>query len=127
MTGIALAFAATAAVGALVSLNLDNDQLLACTRVGFDAALLALASGAAAALSIIKRSSSTLMGVMIAAALLPPTWAIGLFMGAGRFREVIGAATLTAINVASLNLAVLAVFLWMCVRSRTLLEQRSAR
>ncbi len=122
MTGIALAFAATAVVGALVSLNLDDNQLLARTCVGFDAAVLALASGAAAALSIIKRSSSTLMGVMVAAALLPPTWAISLFMGAGRFREVIGAATLTAINVASLNFAVLAVFLWMGVRPRTLRE-----
>ncbi len=127
LTGIALALAATAVVGALVSLNLDNDQLLARTRVGFDAAVLALASGAAAALSIITRSSSTLVGVMVAAALLPPTCAIGLFMGAGRLDEAIGAATLLAINVAALNLAALAVFLWMGVRPRTWLEQRSAR
>lgn len=127
LTGIALALAATAVVGALVSLNLDNDQLLARTRVGFDAAALALASGAAAALSIITRSSSTLVGVMVAAALLPPTCAIGLFMGAGRFQEALGAATLLAINVAALNLAALAVFLWMGVRPRTWLEQRSAR
>ena len=112
LTGIALALAATAVVGALVSLNLDNDQLLARTRVGFDAAVLALASGAAAALSIITRSSSTLVGVMVAAALLPPTCAIGLFMGAGRFQEALGAATLLAINVAALKLAALAVFLW---------------
>jgi len=127
LTGIALALAATAVVGALVSLNLDNDQLLARTRVGFDAAALALASGAAAALSIITRSSSTLVGVMVAAALLPPTCAIGLFMGAGRFQEALGAATLLAINVAALNLAALAVFLWMGVRPRTWFEQRSAR
>lgn len=127
LTGIALALAATAIVGALTTLNLDNDQLLARTRVGFDAAILALASGAAAALSIITRSSSTLVGVMVAAALLPPTCAIGLFLGAGRFQEAIGAATLLAINVAALNLAALATFLWMGVRPRTWLERRSAR
>jgi uncharacterized membrane protein len=64
---------------------------------------------------------------MVVAALLPPTCAIGLFMGAGRFDEAIGAATLLAINVAALNLAALAVFLWMGVRPRTWLEQRSVR
>lgn len=127
LTGIAMALAATAIVGALATLNLDNDQLLARTRVGFDAAVLALASGAAAALSIITRSSSTLVGVMVAAALLPPTCAIGLFLGAGRFQEAIGAATLLAINVAALNLAALAVFLWKGVRPRTWLERRAAR
>ena len=48
-------------------------------------------------------------------------------MGAGRFDAAIGAATLLAINVASLNLAALAVFLLKGVRPRTWLEQRSAR
>ena len=56
-------------------------------------------------LLIITRSSSTLVGVMVAAALLPPTCAIGLLLGVGRFQEAIGAATLLAINAAALNLA----------------------
>lgn len=127
VAGITLALTATAIVGYTVTLNLDTNELLARTHVGFDAAALALASGAAAALSIITRSSSTLVGVMVAAALLPPTCAVGLYLGAGRFEEAINAATLLAINVAAVNLSALAIFLWKGVRPRTWLERRSAR
>jgi len=86
IVGIALAFIATAIVGYAVTLNLDTNELLARTQVGLDAAL-ALAAGAAAALAVTTRSSSSLVGVMVAAALLPPTCAVGLFLGAGRFAE----------------------------------------
>lgn len=126
VSGIALALGATAFVGYAVSFNLDTNELLARTQVGVGAAVLALASGAAAALAVTTRSSSSLVGVMVAAALLPPTCAIGLFLGAGRLGEAAGAAMLLAVNVAALNLAALAVFLWQGVRPRTWLERRSA-
>lgn len=124
--GISLAFAATAAVGFAVPFNLDTNELLARTQVGLDAAALALAAGAAAALSVAVRSASSLVGVMVAAALLPPTCAVGLFLGAGRFEEASGAAVLLAINVAAVNVASLTVFLYQGVRPRTWLERRAA-
>ena len=47
---------------------------------GLDAVALALASGAAAALSLTTGLSSILVGVMVAVALLPPAAAAGLMI-----------------------------------------------
>ncbi len=65
--------------GALIDINLDSPELIGRTDIGLDSLVLALASGAAAALSL----ASGLSGVMVAVALLPPSVAIALFLGAG--------------------------------------------
>ena len=69
-----------------------SGELLARTDVGLDGAVLALASGAAAILSLTTGLSTTLVGVMVAVALLPPTATTGLLLGAGHLELAIGAA-----------------------------------
>lgn len=125
--GIALAFAISAAIGYFLPPDALSNELLARARVDFDSVALALASGAAAALSLMTGVSTVLVGVMVAVALLPPTAAIGIFAGAGYPDLATGAGVLLAINIVSVNLAAKLVFLAKGVKPRGWLDKRTAR
>ena len=75
-------------------------------EVGLDSVALALASGAAAALSLTTGLSSVLVGVMVAVALLPPAVTLGLMIAHGDIGSAVGAGLLLAINVVCINLAI---------------------
>ena len=100
---------------------------MARTDVGMDSIALALASGAAAVLSITTGLSSVLVGVMVAVALLPPTATLGLMLGAGQFEHALGAGLLLAVNVVCVNLAAKVVFLAKGIHPRTWWERKKAR
>ena len=70
---------------------------------------VALAAGAAGAISISAGVSTALVGVMIAAALVPTTAVVGIGIAWGRPEAVLGSAVLVLVNFLSVNLAVLAV------------------
>ena len=70
---------------------------------------VALAAGAAGAISISAGVSTALVGVMIAAALVPPTAVVGIGLAWGRPEAVLGSAVLVLVNFLSVNLAVLGV------------------
>ena len=125
--GIAVATATSISVGWLWSGELTSVELISRTQPGYDAMLLALASGAAAALSLTTRVPSALVGVMVAVALLPPTVTAGLFFGAGQYWASLGALILLAINFAALNLATQLVFMIQGISPRTWYERRRAR
>ncbi len=127
LTGIILAFGISLLIGLFWPMQQLSDELLARTDVGLAGIVLALASGAAAVLSLTTRISSVLVGVMVAVALLPPTTTMGLMTGSGRFNMAIGAALLLATNIVCVNLAAKLVFLFKSVKPRTWLEQQKAR
>ena len=127
LAGVGLALATAFAIGWLWPDLLTAPELRARAEVGLDGVALALASGAAAVLSLTTGVSMVLVGVMVAVALLPPTAAMGLFLGAGETHLAMGAALLTAVNVVSVNLAAKLVFLIKGVKPRTWLEKRKAR
>ena len=102
-------------------------ELLARTQIGFDGLAIALASGAAAAFSLVTGISSALVGVMVAVAFLPPTVAVCIFFGAGKHANALDAALLLAANVVCLNLAAQAVLLTRGVSPRRWYEKRRAR
>ncbi len=104
-----------------------SGELLARTDVGLDGIVLALASGAAAVLSLTTGLSTTLVGVMVAVALLPPTAATALLLGAGHVELALGAALLLAVNVVCVIVAASTVFMSKGVRPRTWYEQNKAR
>jgi len=87
----------------------------------------ALASGACAALALTSGASASLVGVMVAVALLPPAVTLGVMLGAGEWRSALGAAELFAVNVASVNLSALAVFRYRGVEPRQWLRKFEAR
>ncbi len=124
--GVGVALMLSVAIGYLWHGNLASDELLARSHVSFDGMAIALASGAAAALSLVTGISSALVGVMVAVALLPPTSAIGIFLGSGQLALAGGAAMLLAVNIVSVNLAAHTILFWRGVRPRTFFEKKQA-
>jgi len=126
IAGITLALSLSIILGIIYPLNLDSHELMARTDVGLDSIVLALASGAAAVVSLTTGLASVLVGVMVAVALLPPTATLGLMIGAGQPKLAVGAALLLAVNVVSVNLAAKVVFWIRGVKPRSWLEKQKA-
>jgi uncharacterized hydrophobic protein (TIGR00341 family) len=126
ITGITLALSLSIILGLIYPLNLDSHELMARTDVGLDSVVLALASGAAAVVSLTTGLESVLVGVMVAVALLPPTATLGLMIGAGQPKLAVGAALLLAVNIVSVNLAAKIVLLVRGVKPRSWLEKQKA-
>ncbi|HKJ07879.1 MAG TPA: TIGR00341 family protein [Gammaproteobacteria bacterium] len=127
LAGLGLALALSWLIGLFWPLDLHSAALMARTDVGLESIALALASGAAAALSLTTGVPTALVGVMVAVALLPPTAAAGLMLGAGQLTHALGAGLLLAVNVVCVNLSAKVVFLLRGVKPRTWWEKRKAR
>ncbi len=125
--GIALATGLSLLIGWLWPFDPSGPELLARTGAGLHSVALALASGAAAALSLTTGLSSVLVGVMVAVALLPPTVTVGLTLSQGHGELAIGAGLLLAINLVCVNLATKLVLLAKGIRPRTFSEKIRAR
>lgn len=124
--GIGIAFLFALGIGLIWPVDIRSHELMARTDVGLDSVALALASGAAAVLSITSGLSSVLVGVMVAVALLPPTATLGLMLGAGQLEHAIGAGLLLAVNIVCVNLAAKIVFLAKGIHPRTWWQQKKA-
>lgn len=134
LAGLALAFGVSLVIGFLWPVDIARGQMLiasgeilARTDVGIDGVALALVSGAAAVLSLTTGLSTTLVGVMVAVALLPPTATTGLLLGAGHPELTAGAALLLAVNVVCVVVAAKVVFMLKGVQPRTWYERSKAR
>lgn len=124
--GIGVAFVSAWIVSLLVPVDLESEELISRARVRLDSLALALAAGGAAALTVAKGQGSALVGVMVAAALLPPGAAIGMFAGEGRFDLASRAALLLLLNVASLAFAALVTFRLRRIKPRSWIDQKNA-
>ena len=125
--GVAISVAIGFAIGLIWPHDFFSDALIARTDVGFAGMVLALASGAAAAISLSSGLSSALVGVMVAVALLPPATTIGLMLGAGRSDLAFGAALLLSVNIVCVNLSAQVAFVVRGVTPRTWFEKKTAR
>lgn len=126
LAGILIAVSLTAALGWLWPTELRSHELMTRTEAGLDSVVLALASGAAAALSLTTGVSSVLVGVMVAVALLPPAATLGLMLGQGQPSLAMGAGLLLAINIVSVNLASKIVLFVKGIRPRKWLDKEKA-
>lgn len=125
--GILLTVALSILTGLLWPGDLKSQELMLRTNASLDSVALALASGAAATLSLTTGLSTTLVGVMVAVALLPPAVTLGIMLGHGNLQLATGAALLLAINVVCVNFASKLVFFWKGVSPRTWLEKEKAK
>ncbi|NKN32580.1 TIGR00341 family protein [Marichromatium bheemlicum] len=125
--GLALSLLLAVVIGLIWEVDFGLAELATRTDVGLAGVVLALASGAAAVLSLTSGLSSTLVGVMVAVALLPPTATIGLALGSTRWDAALGALLLLAVNIVCVLLAAKLVFLFKGVRPRTWTERNRAR
>jgi uncharacterized hydrophobic protein (TIGR00341 family) len=71
---------------------------------------VALGAGVAGAVSLVSGMSAAIVGVMIAAALVPPIGVIGIGIAWNYPSVVLASAVLVMVNTVSINLAALAVF-----------------
>ncbi len=125
-SGLILGVGVSALIGFFLSLNYESNELMSRTVAGLDSIVLALAAGAAAALSIVAGVSAALVGVMVAVALLPPAATMGLFLGAGEIGLAARALLLLTVNVVCILLAAQAIYFYKGVRPRTWVEKQKA-
>ncbi|MCK4865976.1 MAG: TIGR00341 family protein [Gammaproteobacteria bacterium] len=127
VAGLFTALGLSILIGLLWPLNFDSNELMTRTDVGMDGIVLALVSGAAAVLSLTAGMSNSLVGVMVAVAILPPTATVGLMLGSGNYQHALGAALLLAVNIVCVNLASNIAFLLKGVKPRTWYEKKKAK
>jgi uncharacterized membrane protein len=80
------------------TVDLNIPEIVSRLDVGYGDIVLAAASGAAGALSFTTGVSASLIGVMVAVALLPPLMVFDLLLGAGHFYDSINAFRMLAIE-----------------------------
>jgi uncharacterized hydrophobic protein (TIGR00341 family) len=111
LLGIAMAFALSVIIGVLLNVNPTSSEIVSRTWVSFGDIAVALASGSAGALAFTTGVSATLIGVMVAVALLPPLVTTGLLLGGGHPALATGALSLFLVNLICINLAGVTTFL----------------
>jgi len=125
--GVVIAILFSIGIGLLWPGTFDSIELMSRTDVAYSGTAIALASGAAASLSLVSGTSSVLVGVMVAVALMPPAVTIGLMLSIGEYNHSLGAALLLAVNIVCINLSSNLVFLFRGIKPRTWLETHQAK
>ena len=97
------------------------------TGISYGDLVLALVSGVAGVLAILRGTSSALVGVMVAVALLPPWVRTGLFLGSGLEEKALFSFLVFSTNVISLNLAGILTFLIAGIRPNKWWEVERAK
>jgi uncharacterized hydrophobic protein (TIGR00341 family) len=125
--GFAAAFVPAVLYGLIGQPPLDSAEIVA--RTGFDGGdlILALAAGVAGTLAFTTGASSSLIGVMVAVALLPPTVVAGFMVGRGAWPEAMAAVLLLASNVLCVHLAAVGTFLAQGVKPSRWWEAEKAK
>jgi uncharacterized hydrophobic protein (TIGR00341 family) len=127
LAGILMAVFLSAVIGSFCPSDLSSPELMSRTKAGLDSVVLALASGAAAAMSLTTGLSSVLVGVMVAVALLPPAATLGIMLGQGETGLAVSAGLLLAVNIVCVNLASKIVFFVKGIHPRTWVEKEKAK
>lgn len=125
--GITLLISVFAGLFIFSDLFIEDGEYLARTKVGYDGVLLALASGAAAVLSLTAGISSAMVGVMVAVALMPPAVTMGLAFGSGLWSDAYGAALLLSVNIICINIAAKIVFMAKGIGPRTWYQKKKSK
>ncbi len=122
----------TAGIVGLVSgmvwpLDLSASEISSRTHSSYSEIVLALATGVAGALALSVGIGSSLVGVMVAVALLPPIIIASMLLVQGSPTEATGAILLAAINVVCLNLAGILTFFLIGIKPNTWWEAERAK
>ncbi len=109
--GCLLAVVSGIAIGLIVFIDPLVPELKNRTLVQPADIALALACGAAGVLAFSRGASLSLVGVMVAVALVPPLTAAGIYLGAGLPQVGLSALFLFTINLVCVNVAGIVMFL----------------
>jgi uncharacterized hydrophobic protein (TIGR00341 family) len=116
LIGIVLALMLAVAIGYAVPVALDSAEIVSRLQVSWPDGILAFASGMAGAIALTTEERSSLVGVMVSVALLPPLVVLGLLLGSGYWAGALGAGLLVMTNLICLNLAAVTTFLVQDIR-----------
>jgi uncharacterized hydrophobic protein (TIGR00341 family) len=126
LAGIGTVMVLSAILGVLLQVNPASPEVASRNAVALGDIAVALASGAAGALAFTTGVSATLIGVMVAVALLPPLVTFGLLLGSGHMSLATGALSLFLMNLICINLAGVTTFLVQGIRPATWWEKDRA-
>jgi len=126
LAGVAAALALSVIIGMLLQADPTFSEMMSRTTVKMGDVAVALASGSAGALALTTGVSATLIGVMVAVALLPPLVTSGLLLGGGHFALAMGAFSLFLVNLICVNLAGITTFLLQGIRPTSWWEKDRA-
>ncbi len=126
LAGIATTMALSVIIGVLLKVNPTSPEVASRTGVALGDIAVALASGCAGALAFTTGVSATLIGVMVAVALLPPLVTSGLLLGGGHPVLAMGALSLFLVNLVCVNLAGVVTFLVQGIRPASWWEKDRA-
>ncbi|MDX1684065.1 MAG: TIGR00341 family protein [Saprospiraceae bacterium] len=120
------------AIAVIISVlwGVGSDQIHDVPRdyvVSYQDIALAMACGFAGALSVMSRQGVALVGVMVAAALLPPLISAGLFLGGGYYGASFNKVILFGINIVCLILSGVIMFYISGITPNTWWQKEQAR
>jgi uncharacterized hydrophobic protein (TIGR00341 family) len=118
LVGILLAALVALACGFVLHIDPGSSEIVSRTYVGLTDLAVALAAGIAGALAFTTGVPASLVGVMVAVALLPPLVVCAMLLAAGHTGASLGALLLLLCNVISINLAGVGTFLLQGVSPR---------
>ncbi len=124
--GFMLALAVGILIGVIYSVHLENPAIAARTNLHWSDLILALASGAAGVLAFTSGGQLSLIGVMVAVALMPPLVTAGLLFGSSFPVMGFKALELAFANVICVNLAGIVTFGLQGIRPATWWEKSKA-
>lgn len=127
VVGVGTAITFSFLLGTFLPVDPEIPEIASRTVVGLGEVALALASGSAGALAFTTGVSATLIGVMVAVALLPPLVTFGLLMGSGHESLAWGAMLLFIANFISVNLSGVATFLAQGIRPQRWADAKRAK
>ncbi len=127
IAGLLLSFVTAIGLGLMLTVNPSGVEISSRTLVGYGDIVLALASGIAGALAYTSGTVSTLIGVMVAVALVPPLVTSGLLLGSGHLEKSLNALLLVGINMICINIAGVVTFLLQGIRPMSWWEADKAK
>ncbi|XAL98794.1 TIGR00341 family protein [Phycisphaeraceae bacterium D3-23] len=125
--GLASGLGLSLLIGLLVPFDPTVHEIAVRSEVRLSDLFIAVAAGTAGALAVTTGVSASLIGVMVAVALVPPLVAVGLLIGAGEYDAAYGALILVTTNVVCVNLAAVGMFLAQGIRPNRWAEKDRAK
>lgn len=116
--GFLLTFLVAVLTGFIFSKPAAEDMTSMLVQYGFESIPIAVCAGIAATILLLQGTLSSLIGVMVAVAFLPPIAMTGLALSAADYYDSANALMLFAINLAAFNLAAKTLLLMAGVRPR---------
>ncbi|MHC5083494.1 MAG: TIGR00341 family protein [Planctomycetota bacterium] len=127
IAGIAIPILIAVLVGLCIKWDSTYTEIFSRTEINLSDIILALVAGAVATMSFTMSMPSTIIGVMVAVALLPPLVSSGILLGSGQFKLAFEAGLLFLTNLICVNLAGVLTFLIQGIQPIWWWEKEKAR